>query len=410
MIDIAIMGHGVVGSGVAEVLFSNREHIAEEIRDEINIKYILDIRDFSSLPYADKFTKDFTKILNDGSVRIVVETMGGINPSYDYVKRCLSAGKSVVSSNKELVAEKGAELLAVAEKNNVNFLFEASVGGGIPVLRPMAQCLAANRISEITGILNGTTNFIITRMIKDGMSFDGALELAQRNGYAERDPSADIDGADACRKICILASLAFGRHVYPRQVRTEGIRGVTLEDIKTAAAFGRAVKLVGHAKRAEGGIYASVFPALLPDGNPLSHIDGVYNGILIHGDFVGDVMFYGRGAGKEPTASAVAADVMDCALHLNRRKYIGWGEGCDGYVRPPAGETVRLFARASASDAANALDEAREVLGEIETPGSAPPDSRGEIAFITGPAREGELREKLAKLKKSEIHAVMRVI
>ena len=226
MVEIAIMGFGVVGSGVGEVLREHAESIARRAKEEIHIKYILDLRDFPDSPFAGRFIKDFNTILNDPDIRIVVEVMGGLHPAFDYVKACLENGKSVVTSNKELVAAKGAELLAIAQKNNLNFLFEASVGGGIPIIRPISQCLAANEVIGIAGILNGTTNFILTKMIRDQMDFDTALALAQKLGYAERDPSADIDGPDACRKICILASLAFGRHVYPEQVHTEGIRGL----------------------------------------------------------------------------------------------------------------------------------------------------------------------------------------
>ncbi len=239
MVNVAIMGHGVVGSGVAEILINHADRIAEKVKTAVNVKYILDLRDFNGLSYSDKFIKDFGIILNDDEVKVVVEVMGGINPAYDFVKSCLLAKKSVVTSNKELVAAKGAELLRIAEENNVNFLFEASVGGGIPILRPMAQCLAANEINEIYGILNGTTNYILNKMIVDNMDFDAALALAQEKGFAERDPAADIEGHDACRKICILASLGFGKHVYPEQVKTEGITNVTLDDAEYAE-IGRA--------------------------------------------------------------------------------------------------------------------------------------------------------------------------
>ena len=231
MVDVAIIGHGVVGSGVAEIIINHNELISQKAKRKINLKYILDIREFENLPYSNKFTKNFEDILNDDDVKVVIETAGGATFAYEYVKACLLKGKSVVTSNKELVASKGAELLKIAMDNNINFLFEASVGGGIPVLRPIAQCLAANDLTEITGILNGTTNFILTKMIKENMPFDDALSMAQRLGYAERDPSADIDGHDAARKIGILASLAFGKHVYPQQVKTDGIRGMLLSDV-----------------------------------------------------------------------------------------------------------------------------------------------------------------------------------
>ena len=248
MADIAVLGHGVVGSGVLEVLMTHKESIARRADVEIHVKHILDLRDFPGLPYSHLFTKDFGVILNDPDVKIVVEVMGGLEPAFSYVKACLENGKSVVTSNKELVATKGAELLAIAKKNNLNFLFEASVGGGVPIIRPISQCLAANEVGEIAGILNGTTNFILTKMIRDHMAFDDALKLAQQLGYAERDPSADVEGADACRKICILASLAYGTHVYPSQVHTEGITKITLEDVAYAEAWGGVIKLIGQVK------------------------------------------------------------------------------------------------------------------------------------------------------------------
>ena len=244
MVYVAILGHGVVGSGVAEVLRKNADSIAHKAGEPIEIRRILDLREFPDLPYADKFTKEFDDILHDPDIRIVVETMGGLHPAYDFVKSCLLAGKNVVTSNKELVAAKGDELLEIAKNNNLNFLFEASVGGGIPILRPIDQCLAANEVYEIAGILNGTTNFMLTRMIEDHMSFEDALALAQKLGYAERNPSADVDGHDACRKICILASLAFGKHVYPEQIHTEGIGNITLDDVKFAEAYGGVIKLI----------------------------------------------------------------------------------------------------------------------------------------------------------------------
>ena len=250
MIQIAIMGHGVVGSGVAEVLLKNEKNIAHKAGEGIVVKKILDLREFPDSPLADRFTKDFEEIVGDPEIRIVVETMGGLKPAYDYVKRCLLAGKNVVTSNKELVAAKGDELLAIAREQNLNFLFEASVGGGIPILRPLDQCLAANEVYEIAGILNGTTNFVLTKMLHEGMAFADALALAQKLGYAERDPSADVEGHDACRKICILASLAFGRHVYPEQVHTVGISGITRQDVQYAEAWGGVIMLIGRARAA----------------------------------------------------------------------------------------------------------------------------------------------------------------
>ena len=333
MVDVAIIGHGVVGSGVAEIIINHNELISEKAKRKINLKYVLDIRDFEGLPYSEKFTKNFEDILNDDDVKVVIETAGGATFAYDYVKACLLAGKSVVTSNKELVALKGAELLKIAMEKNINFLFEASVGGGIPVLRPIAQCLAANDLSEITGILNGTTNFILTKMIKENMQFDDALSMAQRLGYAERDPSADIDGHDAARKICILASLAFGYHVYPESIKTEGIRGMKLSDVEAASAAGYVIKLIGNAKLLPNGtLSASVSPAAIPMGSVISNVEDVFNIVKVTGDAIGDVAFYGRGAGKLPTASAVVADVIDCVKHLSARKYLFWEDAKENYI------------------------------------------------------------------------------
>ncbi len=401
MINIALIGHGVVGSGVAEILINDNALINEKIKDELNVKYILDLRDFPDLPYADRFIKDFDRILNDDSVQIVAEMMGGLHPAYEFSKQCLLAGKSVVTSNKELVASKGAELLAIAKEKNVNYLFEASVGGGIPILRPMAQCLSSNKVLEITGILNGTTNFILNKMIMDNMSFDDALKLAQENGYAEKDPTADIDGHDACRKICILAALGFGKHVYPDQVTTEGISKITLNDVEYADNFGCVIKLIAQTC-AEGNdhISATVRPTLVPRDHILSGVHGVFNAIVVNGDKTGDVMFYGKGAGKMPTASAVSADIMDCAKHLYARKYLEWTDGSDDYVITPDKNT-RLYVYAKGDD----------YDGMVSSFESAFPDCsdvvknkfRNELAFITPCERESVLRAKCADLKVDQI-------
>lgn len=351
MIDVAIIGHGVVGSGVAEIILNHNDLISQKAKRKINLKYVLDIRDFDNLPYSDKFTKDFNDILNDDDVKVVVETAGGATFAYDYVKACLLKGKSVVTSNKELVAAKGAELLKIAMDNNINFMFEASVGGGIPVLRPIAQCLAANDLTEITGILNGTTNFILTKMIKENMQFDDALAMAQRLGYAERDPSADIDGHDSARKICILASLAFGKHVYPDQIKTHGIRNIRLSDVELMSKMGYVAKLVGSAAVLQNGkITAAVSPAAVKNDDIISGTDDVFNIIKVRGDAIGDVAFYGRGAGKLPTASAVVADVIDCVKHLHARKYLFWDEGDSEYVTDPDTVAFDYLVIANADD------------------------------------------------------------
>ena len=336
MVNVAILGFGVVGSGVAEVLATNGPHIDKKVDDLIRLKYILDVRDFPDSPFADKVIHDFSIIENDPEVNIVVETIGGAKVALDFTRRALAAGKSVVTSNKELVAEHGCELLKLAQEKGVSYLFEASVGGGIPIIRPLNQCLAANEIEEIAGILNGTTNYILTRMIRAGLSFDAALKEAQQNGYAEQDPTADIEGHDACRKICILSSLSFGRHVYPKQVPTEGITGVTLADVAYADACGKKIKLLGRAiRRPDGKVCAFVAPHLVDVENPLAGVEDVFNAIAVRGNAIGDVMFYGRGAGKLPTASAVVADVIDAARHKDAKKRMVWAEGGDDVTVPP---------------------------------------------------------------------------
>lgn len=408
MIDVAIMGHGVVGSGVAEILMYHSDRITKGTHTPVNVKYILDLREFEGLSYSDRFTKNFSDILNDKDVRVVVEVMGGINPAYDFVKSCLSAGKSVVTSNKELVAAKGAELLKIAEENNVNFLFEASVGGGIPVLRPMAQCLAANEITEISGILNGTTNYILNKMIVDNMDFDTALSLAQKKGFAEKNPAADIEGHDACRKICILAALGFGKHVYPEQVATEGITDITLDDVESAESFNCVVKLIGHAKRLDGGkITATVRPTLVSRDCILSDVNGVFNAIMITGDQTGDVMFYGKGAGKNATASAVVADVIDCVKHLENRKYLFWEDGEKDYVDNSADEPTVLYARIS-SDSFSELEKQFEAA----FPGVSCVKNkyRGDIAFLTEKQPESVTREKLKGISSAKSVKVLHTL
>ena len=394
MISIAILGHGVVGSGVAEVICNNAAGIAAKAGDAIEVKRILDLRTFPDLPYADKFTTNFDDILNDADIRIVVETMGGLHPAYDFVKASLLAGKSVVTSNKELVAAKGDELLAIAKENNLNFLFEASVGGGIPIIRPLDQCLSANNILEVAGILNGTTNFMLTKMIDDGMSFDGALALAQELGYAERNPAADVEGHDACRKICILASLAYGKHVYPHEVHAEGITALTEADVKYAAACGGVIKLIGRAVRtADDRICCQVAPMILPKEHLLAGVNDVFNAVMVKGDNVGDVVFVGRGAGKLPTASAVVADVIDAAKHLNARKYIFWEGNEEGHVSDYRQVPARLLLRYHGSDAA----QVAQVFGAVETVtiADAPAD---ELAFITPCLPLCQLEDKMAAI------------
>lgn len=411
MVNIAVMGHGTVGSGVVEVLMKNSELITKKTKNGINVKYILDRNDFNGLSYSDRFTKDFNVILNDPEIKVVAEVMGGLHPAYEFTKACLEAGKSVVTSNKELVAQKGSELLHIAEQYNVNYLFEASVGGGIPVLRPIAQCLAANDLYEVQGILNGTTNFIITKMVAEGVSFEDALAEAQRLGYAEKDPTADIEGHDACRKICILAALAFGKHVYPDSVYTEGITKITSADTAYADFSNSVIKLIGRAKRTnDGKCTATVYPAFVPNTNQLSHVNGVFNAVLVRGDAIGDVLFYGAGAGKLPTASAVVADIIDCVKHLAARKYLSWDDADSSYIADHKNDTIRLYVRLMAkNDRAAVRANAEELFGEIKVLGRNGEDAN-ELAFITPFATEKEIYNQLKKLNKCKILSTMRVL
>jgi len=402
MVNVAILGFGTVGSGVAEVLTTNGGLIDHRVDDLVRLKYIVDVRDFPDSPYKDLFVKDFAVLENDPELDIVVETIGGATIALDFTTRALKAGKSVVTSNKELVATHGYELLQLAREHGCSYLFEASVGGGIPILRPLTSCLAANELEQVTGILNGTTNYILTRMIKAGLTFDQALAEAQANGYAEKDPTADVDGHDACRKICILAALAFGRHVYPDQVPTQGIRGVTLEDVAYADSVGCKIKLLGRAiRQPEGKVCAFVAPHLVPGENPLSGVEDVFNAIAVTGNAIGDVMFYGRGAGKLPTASAVVADVIDIAKDLKRDRHNGWEEGAPDLVASTDGLRSAWYVRVQAS-----VEQARSRCGDIQllARSGAP---AGEAAFLTAPMTEPEIREKLAGLDAGSLFRVL---
>ena len=402
MVNVAILGFGTVGSGVAEVLSTNEGLIDQRVRDLVRLKYILDVRDFPDSPYKECFVKDFSVIENDPEVDIVVETIGGATIALDFTTRALKAGKSVVTSNKELVATHGYDLLQLAKEKGVSYLFEASVGGGIPILRPLTSCLAANELNEVTGILNGTTNYILTRMIRSGLTFEQALKEAQENGYAEKDPTADVDGHDACRKICILAALAFGEHVYPEQVVTQGIRKVTLEDVAYADSSNYKIKLLGRAIRQEGGkVCAFVAPHLVSGENPLSGVEGVFNAISINGNAIGDAMFYGRGAGKLPTASAVVADVIDIAKDLKRDHRNDWGPGNKDMVVGPENMASRWYVRMDA-----AVEQARQTFGEVQPLARAGAPER-EVAFLTGAMTESEVQNKLAQF---QVSSVLRVL
>lgn len=315
-VKIAVLGYGVVGSGVVELFYKNKKSIEQHAGCEMDIKYIVDLRDFPDSPYRDKFTKDFNDVLSDPEITVVAECMGGIEPAFTFHKSALEKGISTATSNKELVAAKGDILLKAAKDNNCNFFFEASVGGAIPIIRPLHRCLAGNDISAVSGILNGTTNFILTKMYEDGMSFSDALKLAQDLGYAEKDPTADVEGHDACRKICIISSLVFGKHVYPDSVYTKGISEIELCDVAAADILGHSVKLIASVRRLENGkILPAVMPMLVPHDNIISGVSDVFNAVMVDGDGIDKAMFYGRGAGKLPTASAVLGDVIEAAKH-----------------------------------------------------------------------------------------------
>ena len=402
MTKVAILGFGTVGSGVAEVLSKNSQGIARRSGGEIQVKYILDVRDFPDSPFKDCFVKDFSIIENDPEVDVVVETIGGAKVALEFTTRALKAGKSVVSSNKELVATHGYELLQLAKANGVSYLFEASVGGGIPILRPLTNCLAANEVEQITGILNGTTNYILTRMIKAGLTFEQALKEAQDNGYAEKDPTADVDGHDACRKICILSALACGQHVYPQQVPTQGIREVTLADVAYADSCGYKIKLLGRCLREpEGKVCAFVAPHLVSCENPLAGVEDVFNAIAVTGNAVGDVMFYGRGAGKLPTASAVVADVIDIARDPKRDRGNQWGPGSEDLVVSSDSLTSRWYVRANLS-----MDQARLACGEI-LPLARSGAPAQEAAFLTQPMTYPQIMDRLAGVETCSVFRVL---
>ena len=385
MVQIAILGFGVVGSGTAQVLTENEKLIAERVGEPINIKYILDLRDFPEHPLGNRVVHDISVILEDPEISIVAEMMGGSHPAYDFSKAALLAGKSVVTSNKEVVSTFGVELLSIAREKGVSYLFEASVGGGIPIIRPMQTDLASNRILAVSGILNGTTNYILSKMKNEGAAFDAALKEAQKAGYAEANPAADVEGVDAARKIAILSALAYGALQSPKTIPTKGITGITPLYVAAAKALGGAVKLIGRTCRIEGKIYSEVSPYFVPAANPVSHIEDVFNGILVDTDMLGRALFYGAGAGKLPTASAVVADIIDVASHsAKERKNPTWREAqaeelasADAYRVPRVvliDGCVRCAAKAKDALAATRCEE----LGE------------GKFALVSAPMSETE--------------------
>ena len=391
MIKIAILGYGTIGSGVVEVLHTNRESIAKRAGDEIEVKYILDLRDFPGDPMENKVIHDYDVIAEDPEIQVVVEAMGGVEPAYTFVKRALLAGKNVTTSNKALVAKHGAELIAIAKQQSINFLFEASVGGGTPIIRPLNSSLTADEIEEITGILNGTTNYMLSKMTFEGLEFEDVLKDAQSRGYAEADPTADIEGYDACRKIAILTSLVCGQQVDFEDIYTEGITKITADDIKFAKAMGRVIKLLATSRKTEEGYCALVAPFMLSQQHPLYSVNDVFNAIFVHGNVLGDAMFYGSGAGKLPTASAVVADIVDIAKHLHKNILISWSSGKIDLVNYKKAQS-RFFVRTSQSK-----EQVRAVFGEVEF--VEVPEITSELGFLTEVMTEEAYEEKAAALE-----------
>lgn len=394
--NIAILGYGTVGSGVVEVINTNKASIDKRAGHEITIKHVLDLKEFPGDPMEGVITKDFNDIINDKDVDIVVEVMGGLEPAYSFVKASLESGKSVVTSNKELVAKYGASLLKLAKENSVNFLFEASVGGGIPIIRPLNESLTADEIYEITGILNGTTNFILTKMEQEGRPFEEVLKEAQDLGYAERNPEADVEGHDACRKIAILSSLAFGRQVNFEEIPTEGITRISKEDMEYASKMGYTIKLLGRCKKQKNEIFATVSPVMIPMKHPLAPVQDVFNAIHIKGNVIGEVMFYGQGAGKLPTASAVVADIVEASKHKGINIISHWSTKTIEMMNP-ADVPASYFVRVQKEDGVEAkVQELFPDVKWIEHDGL-----EGELAFLTSEAKEGVQKERFEKLKEN---------
>lgn len=393
MVKVSVLGYGTVGSGVVEILEQNKDLITKRVGQEVVLKSVLDLRDFPGDPVEKVLVHDFDIIANDPEVSIVVETMGGVHPAYEFVRTCLEKGKSVCTSNKALVAEYGPELLELAKQNKINFLFEASVGGGIPIIRPLKTSLAPDEILEISGILNGTTNYILTEMTNNGSDFDSVLKDAQDKGYAEKDPTADIEGHDACRKIAILTSLAYGRQLQFEDIYTEGITKITERDIAYAKKMGAKVKIFGSSKKIGDKVAAMVAPKLIYPAHPLFSVDGVFNAILVKGNMVGDVMFYGQGAGKLATASAVVSDVMDAAKHAGVNIITLWDADRLDLV---ADEDVKnmFFVRLSGSKEDNA-EKVKAAFGTVDPVDAGFSD---EYAFVTGEIREGDYAGAAAQL------------
>lgn len=386
---IAVMGYGTIGSGVVEVLDINKDRIAERAGEPVEVKYVLDLREFPGDPMEDKIVHDYKTIVEDKEVGIVVETMGGVEPAYTFVKAMLEADKSVTTSNKALVAEKGADLIRIAREHNVNFQFEASVGGGIPIIRPLNKCLTADEIEEITGILNGTTNYMLTKMADEGADFDDVLKDAQDKGYAEKDPTADIEGHDPCRKIAILTSLVCGKQVDFEEIHCEGITKISATDMKYAKAMGRSIKLLASSKRVGDNYTALVAPFMLDASHPLCGVNDVFNGVFVHGNVLGDAMFYGSGAGKLPTASAVVADVVDMVKHQHTNIFIDWKPEKVELLDYKESEN-RFFVRTD-----SAKTEVEAVFGKVDYVEGV---ADGEYAFTTDLMKEGDFQDKAQKI------------
>ena len=404
---IAVMGYGVVGSGVVEAFYQSLPSMKQKISHDIDIKYILDIVKHEGTPFDEKFISDFNIIVNDPEVTVVAEVIGGINPAFDFTKRCLEAGKSVVTSNKELVATKGAELLKIADENGVKYLFEASVGGGIPIIRPLRYCLIGNNIEKIAGIVNGTTNFILTKMFEENMSFDVALKLAQDLGYAERNPSADVDGFDAQRKICILSSLVSRKHIYPEDVHVEGITSILPEDVNAAASLEYTIKLIAYSKKLENGkLHLIVAPMLVDKSSRLHNIKDVFNGVVVKGDSVDEVSFYGRGAGKLPTASAVVSDILECVRLWDVKEPVLWEDGSHDEVIDYKKGSFSFYLRVKNTNSI------KENLTSLFGDAVLVKEADNELLFITKSIVEEDFENSICKLKEcgEEVYSTFRVL
>lgn len=390
MVKVAVLGYGTVGSGIVEVIKTNQDMVNKKAGDEIDVKYILDLRDFPGDPYENLVVHDVEIILNDPEVLVIAEAMGGVEPAYTFTKRALSAGKSVCTSNKELVAKHGAELIELARANKCNYMFEASVGGGIPIIRPLNASLTPERVDGITSILNGTTNYILTKMEKEGSDFDTVLKEAQDKGYAERNPEADVEGYDACRKIAILSSLIYGKNVNFEHIYTEGITKITTNDFAYAKKAGYTIKLLAMSKEVDGKYFAMVTPCMINDQNPLYFVNDVFNGILVHGNTLGNTMYYGAGAGKLPTASAVVSDIIDCVKHLGKTVFCFWDK--EELTLSSMDDSVkRFFVRVKDADFA----KAKEVFGDVE---EIDAQIAGEKGFFTQAMSEKAFKEKSAQV------------